>query len=476
MLSRSAIALRMRGLAPPRVALGAAAAAVFFAGCATVPSGNGMRAVAQLTQQRTGVDTGERERRWPRNAEDQAAVRKLVDDALDKPLGVDDAMRVALLNNPGLQADYAELGFAAADLIEAGRPRNPGFVFAKLHRGGERQIDRTLFFDVISLLTAPWRAQIASRQFEAAQFGVAQRAVRVSGEARKAWIRAVAAEQSVAYFAQAREAAEAGAELGQRMAQAGNWPKLTALREKAFFTDALNGFTRARIAAVSEREHLARVLGIDDSTRIQLPERLPDLPAALRDTSDAERVALDERLDVRAARRRLDATAKDLGLTRATRFINVLDLGYQNNSFTENGVGGPKEQGFEVSIEIPLFDFGAARMTRAEAVYRQSAGVLAQTVIGAKSEVRERVTNTRNAFELARHYRTEVIPLRKAITDEMTLRYNGMLNSVFELLADSREQMNAVAATIDAERDYWLAEADLQFALTTGSPMTGNPQ
>lgn len=463
-----------RGVAVSRTAWVATIAGVLMAGCASVPAGNGMDTVARLTQQRTGVDIHAAQRNWPRNADDEAAIRNVVDEALDQPLGADDAVRIALLNNPGLQASYAELGFAAADLIEAGRPRNPGFSFAKLRKGSEREIDRTLVFDVIGLITAPWRVQIASRQFESTQYAVAQRAVRVAGEARKAWVRAVAAEQSVLYFVQAREAAEAGAELGERMAQAGNWPRLTALREKAFLTDALNGFTRAKSAAVAQREHLGRVLGIDDPTRIQLPERLPDLPADLRDTGDAQRVALDERLDVRAAKLRLEATARDFGLTRATRFINVLDLGYQNNTFTENGAGAPKEQGFEVSIEIPLFDFGAARATRAEAVYRQSAAVLAQTVIGAKSEVRERAATTRNAWELARHYRTEVVPLRKAITDEMTLRYNGMLNSVFELLADAREQMNAVAATIEAERDYWLADADLQYALTTGSPSMEN--
>lgn len=469
-------ARRWRGLAPPRIALGFAAAALLIGGCATVPAGNGMRAVAQLTQQKAGIDAGVGTNRWPRNAADEAAVHKVVEDALDKPLGADDAVRIALLNNPRLQSDYAELGFAAADLIEAGRPRNPGFSFAKLRKGTEREIGRTAFFDVISLLTVPWRAQIASRQFEATQFAVAQRAVQVAADARKAWIRTVAADQTVLYFAQVRDAAEAGAELGQRMARRGNWPRLTALREKAFLTDALNGFNRARIAAVSERERLARVLGIADSSRIQLPEHLPDLPDALRDTDHAERVALDERLDVRAAQRYLQAVARNYRLTRVTRFINVLDLGFQNNSFTDNGVGLPKQQGFEISIEIPLFDFGAARMTRAEAAYLQAAGLLRQTVVGAKSEVRERVANTRSAYELARYYRTEVVPLRKAISDEMMLRYNGMLNSVFELLADSREQMNAVAATIDAERDYWLADADLQFALTTGSPITGNPQ
>ena len=45
------------------------------------------------------------------------------------------AVQVALLNNRGLQATYAELGIAEADVVQAGRLRNPGFSFARLRRG-----------------------------------------------------------------------------------------------------------------------------------------------------------------------------------------------------------------------------------------------------------------------------------------------------------------------------------------------------
>jgi cobalt-zinc-cadmium efflux system outer membrane protein len=59
--------------------------------------------------------------------------------------------------------------------------------------------------------------------------------------------------------------------------------------------------------------------------------------------------------------------------------------------------------------------------------------------------------------------------LRKQIADENQLRYNGMLISVFELLADAREQIASVNASIEALRDFWLAEADLQLAITGSS-------
>jgi multidrug efflux system outer membrane protein len=71
---------------------------------------------------------------------------------------------------------------------------------------------------------------------------------------------------------------------------------------------------------------------------------------------------------------------------------------------------------------------------------------------------------------VAHRYQTEVLPLRQKVNDEMLLRYNGMLASVWELLAETRASMGAVNAAMDAQRDFWLADTDLQLALTGSSP------
>jgi hypothetical protein len=52
----------------------------------------------------------------------------------------------------------------------------------------------------------------------------------------------------------------------------------------------------------------------------------------------------------------------------------------------------------------------------------------------------------------------------------VVLRYNGMLSSVWDLLADVRLNISAVNASIDAQRDFWLADTDLQLVLTGTSP------
>ena len=98
----------------------------------------------------------------------------------------------------------------------------------------------------------------------------------------------------------------------------------------------------------------------------------------------------------------------------------------------------------------------------------------AAVAVRAQSEAREAYSAYRTSYDLARHYRDEIVPLRKRISEEMLLRYNGMLIGVFELLADAREQVATVAASVEALRDFWLADTDLQVALTSASPGATN--
>ncbi len=80
----------------------------------------------------------------------------------------------------------------------------------------------------------------------------------------------------------------------------------------------------------------------------------------------------------------------------------------------------------------------------------------------APSELRSSYTTYRNAYDLAKHYRDEVLPLRKIIAEETLLRYNGMFIGVFELLAENREQTKMVMASIAATQAFWLADAFFQ--------------
>jgi len=432
----------------------ALACVLTLSGCASFSPDDGMDKVSTLSRERTGH--GVVAQRSQADA-DAAAARSA--EILKAPLTADTAVELALLNNAGLQASLAELGIAEAELVQAGRLRNPVFGFGRLAGGGALEIDRSLMFDLLGLLSMPAATKVQQQHFEQVQLEAAQATVNLATQARLAYFNALAAQELVSYFEQVHDAADAAAELARRMQKAGNFSALEQLREQSFQADALAELSRSRQAATAERERLTRVLGLASFT---LPEHLPELPAEPMAPQAAEQTAIDRRLDVLAAKRRAEASAAALGLTRATRFVNVLELGYQNRS--ERGATS-LAQGYEVSLELPLFDFGMARSVRAEAVYQQALHRTAETALNAQSEVREAHAGYLSAYTLARHYRNEVLPLKQRIADETLLRYNGMLVGVFELLTDAREQIRSVAASVQAQRDFWIADTQLQAAL-----------
>jgi outer membrane protein TolC len=438
--------------------IAAAVAALGLAGCATFSENGGFDAVGKTAQERTGAQP-----RWQRTDADRDEVARLVEETLARPLTAEDAVRIALVNNPGLQATYGELGIAETDVVAAGRLPSIHIASLRTKYGNDvAKVEQAIGIEVISLLTVPLRHRYESKRFERVQAEVARETVAVAYETRRAWIDAVAAEESARYMAQVRDAAEASAELARRMARAGNYSRLQHLREQAFYADAVAQLARSRQAAVSSRERLTRLMGVSGrDVSYRLPERLPDLPASSAQPDEVEASALAGRLDIRAAQRDAASLAESLGLVQTTRLINALEVG---RARTKEG-DHPFAYGWEFTIEIPLFDFGTARVARAEALYLQAVSRVAQAAVDAESELREAYSAYRTSFDTARHYRDEIVPLRKRIAEENLLRYNGMLISVFELLADAREQVIAVNAAMDAIRDHWLAETDLRAAL-----------
>ncbi|MBH9553652.1 TolC family protein [Inhella gelatinilytica] len=428
-----------------------------LSGCANLESGRALGTVQSLTQGHTGHPL-----MMDRSADDLARTHKRVTELLQRPLAMDAAVQVALLNNRGLQARLQFLGVTEAEVQQAARLPNPGFSFGRVTKGHEVELERGLHVSLARLLALPLVSRLETRRLEAVQREVAMEVLSLAADTRKAWVQVVAAGESLRYMRQVQEAAEASAELARRLQQAGNFNALARLREQGFYADAALGLARADQAHRAARERLIRLLGLwGESLTLQLPDRLPDLPAAPKDQPDIERQALAQRLDVQAARFAAEQMAKNLQLTQVTRFVSVFELGLARSTSND----GPRQTGWEIDLELPLFDWGGARVAKAEGLYMQAVHQAAATAIQARSEVREAYGNYRASYDIARHHRDEIVPLKKRISDEQLLRYNGMLIGVFELLADARSQIASVNASIEALRDFWLAQADLDMAL-----------
>jgi len=406
--------------------------------------------------------------------EERAKARADTDALLANPLSVDDAVRIAVVQGAPLQATLFDGAARSAAATQSARPRNPVFTFERLARsdghGTELDIGRSLAFSIVDLLLLPRRLRTADFQQQQLRLRAAGDIVQAAAEARQSWVRAVAAQQSAVYAQQVKDAADASAELARRMQAVGNFSKLQRSREQVFYAESVAQLARAQQATRATREALVRTLGLDaeQAARLRLPERLPDLPAAPQDEGTLARTALDQRIDVRMARADLEYLAEQQGLTRITSYVDGLHVAGVYNSET----GLPAQKGYEIEMPLPLFDFGDARRVQAEATYMAALSRAALVGVHATSQLRETYGAYRTTYEIARHYRDEIVPLRKSIADEMLLKYNGMLIGVFELLADSREQVGSVIQAIDAQRDFWLADAALRASLV-GRPLGG---
>jgi outer membrane protein TolC len=435
-------------------------------GCATFTADGGFAPVADAARRNLG-----REVEWPRNAAEQAKVDAQVADLLKRPLSAQDAVQVALLNNRALQAEFEQLGISEADLVQAGRLQNPRFDLRHASRAGQYDVEETLSFNVLSLLTMPYARAVERQRFAETQSAVILQIAQLAKDTREAFYSAVAAKASLSYVRRIRSAAETGATLAQKMVAAGNWNRLDQAREQSFYADAVESSVRTQLAEASAREKLLSFMGLDaredGAAGFQLAQALPDLPAQLEQLSDVESAVLQDRLDLQIMRQQIDELRQRLKLTRTTRFINVLDAGATR--VQQGSRDAPYERGYTLTLEVPLFDSGDARARKAEAAYAQAVDRFTQAAIDARSQIRLAYAGYRAAFDLARQQRDELLPLRQAVAQENLLRYNASQISIFELLSDVRDQAAATERHLQGVRDFWIAKSRLDGALLGNS-------
>jgi outer membrane protein TolC len=452
----------------PRMALLAMLAAL-AGGCARFTADGGMAPVTEGVRKEIGKDALKL-----RSADDHRRARERVQALLAGPLSEDAAVQAALLNNRGLQAAYNDLGISEAEYVQTSLPPNPALTVSRVFgTAGFVEIGFQLIANLLAAGTLPARTEIAKREFEEARYRAIATTLSLSVDVRRAHVRAVAARQRLALLEQARETADASARMMKQLGETGAANKLDQARVATFYADLSAQVALARLMVAKEREVLNRILGLwGTDLEYALPGRLPVLPEAAEPLSDVEVEAMRRRVDLIILRYEIVTLAKSARFVEATRYMSFLELGGGFRNEVETNDSGEQTSknryGLDLGIVIPIFDTGEARVTTAREIYMRAVNRLAERSINARSEARAAYTTYRASYDIARFYQTRILPLRRQISAEALLRYNGMLIDVFELLVEERERINASLAALDALRDYHLATADLQAALIVG--------
>ena len=438
------------------------AAATLTTACASTSAVPGFRDVKKTVRERTGYRL-----RWNQATEEDRDVEHAVRDLLARPLSVDGAVQVALLNSPSLQALYEDLSLAQADVVQAGLLSNPVFS-ADITTAEREALDPNLIVGVtqsfLDLLLIPPKKKVAASEFEAAKFRVGSAVLAMAADVKTAFYAAQAAEQALAVRRTMAVAEEASFELAQRQAEAGNVSELAASDEKTLYLETRLDVSRAEADDDAAREALTRRMGLTDPSW-QIVGRLPDLPPADVPVDRLEEQGVRDRLDLAAIRQEVATLDYALSLAKTSRWTGVIDIGADVARLKDGSiVVGPR-----ASLELPIFDQRQAPVASLEAQLRKSQELLAERVIEARSEIRAAHDRMRHARQAAEQYRSAIIPTREHVVELSQQEYDSMLLGVYQLVAAKRSEVNAYRDYIDTVRDYWTARSELERAL--GAPL-----
>ncbi|HEY1181499.1 MAG TPA: TolC family protein [Rhodocyclaceae bacterium] len=386
--------------------------------------------------------------------------------ALEQPLTPEIAVQLSLLNNPGLRRDTAELGFAAAQVYDAGRLANPVLSVVRLSPGdaaaANAQLTLGIAVNFVNLLFLPANSRFAGAQFESAKLLLASKTLDLASETESAYYEAVGAEQLAQLRESVAKAATVSARLAQRFFDAGNINRRELAMEQASASQAELDALSARAQAVEARSGLHRLMGLSASQDTWILDARLAEPLQREDEIDSLiKLAADSRLDIASARKNAEALAARFGLERHTRLINGIQIGVER----EKDFDGSINVGPTLELELPLFNWGGGRVAAAQAALAQAEASLDEVVLDSGNEVRLAHAKLTSAKARAKRYKDALIPEREAVVARMQEEVNYMLVGIFELLVAKQQEYEAYAGYLEAVQDYWLARAELTQAV-----------
>ena len=442
---------------PHQKHLPVALAALLFAGCVPSAARQGLRPVQSLLTER-GVD---------------AASIALADSAIASrriasgPLALDSAIGIALQRSPHVRVVLADVGLAAADLWQASRVPNPMLDLLRgFPSGGGPGISSVgIGFSIVAALQTPMRRRVAAGELRSAEQRVANAVYGAMIDVQRAYLDVQHAQQTLELERSVASATVASTSVANALFDAGNVSALVLASEEAMSTQSVADVSEAESAVAVARAELGRRLGANAAdTTWTIVQRLADPGTTRWAFSSVDSLALARRLDVAAARDRVQASATALGLASRFRFLEDGTLG----AFWERDPDG-RFVGPTASIPIPIFSGGGASVARSRARLQQRSAEYDALVVDTHAEVRAALARMEGARRRAEQIRTAVLPARRRVLQESQLQVNAMSVPVFALLQAKQAEIESGRRYLDALRDYWVARAELERA--TGGPL-----
>jgi len=436
------------------------AGSLVLTGCASVPDDGGISRVNEIYSAQTNDEV-----LLPR-LDSKPPAQSTLDQILASPLELEDAERLSLQLNPLVRTKMAVVGLAEADYAQAARMENPGISF---ERFSSEDYAASAIFDLGGIFLMPLKRRIEKSRLERSRFEAAISVMDHVAQTRTAWLDAVTTKQISNLTQRSLLSADTSNTLARQMSALGHSSSADAVNSETFLAQMRATVLRARQSETAARERLVRQLGLwgMNARALKVPDQLPDIPAKPMGIPFVEREAIDRRLDVQLAKANLESMASNLKLSRRNPFLSAIEFGPVVES-----AEGERERGYEIELRLPIFDTGAVKNRRNRILLEQAQADAEVVAITAASQAREAMSAYQGNWDIANNMQNVVLPLRRRLTEEKMLEYNGMLISVFDLLSDVRAATQIEIDYINAVRDFWISDTALQQAMT-GAGMGG---
>jgi cobalt-zinc-cadmium efflux system outer membrane protein len=394
----------------------------------------------------------------------------VVRDLLSKPLTEVSAVRIALLNNPSLQATLESYGIAKADFNKMRLPGNPTFgVSVRFPREDEpyNQTEFSIEQDFLSLVLFPLKSSVASAELDQAELSITKRVLDLAFEAKTAFYEAEGAATMFAMWTRTLEQAGAAQELAKRQFEAGNINELNYSLQKSIYQDAWLEYLKAEAELRLKNEDLNRLMGFGgEKITWTVRGELEEVQLAEPSLEDLQFQGMNNSLEYLIARKRVDALRHGLSLSRWD-ILGHPEIGVS----TEKDVEGGRVTGPSLRTELPIYDLGQTEVMRSRSQLKEAELGLKALEGEIRSGVKQGYDRLQVARSLVEEYRNSVIPLREKITRETLKHYNYMLVGNFDLIRAKQEEIIGHQQYVESLKDYWIARADLEKVLSSKLPL-----
>ncbi len=410
-----------------------------------------------------GHDATTNQALW-RNETDQIR-RQLFVDIYARGLSQDDAVELALINNPGLLAYYENLEVAHADLLEAGLRENPVLKQSKRHpnepgKKVNKEFEVTINFLDFFLIPFRQNAALAELQVIESEFG--QMVLDVAKEVKINWLMVKALEMELSQESLRVELKDLAAALAESQRQAGNINDLAARNYKIEHEMAIGKLKALSAELASAREKLNRSLGLfgPDICFVIAGDIDWQSDFALPPIVDIEQAAIENRLDLEALRREIYALAESAKLKDPWTYGNLV-VGQS----TEGEADGLTVAGPIVELEMPIFNSGQAARKKYRALIDQAQKKLVGKAVEICSQVREFFTTAGIFQSQLEDLEQKILPDFRTQLSDAQAHYNVMAIGVFDLFELKESEIDATIDHIHSLKNYMTAKIELLHAL-----------